>query len=70
MQSALAELEKRLIEAALETCRGHQRKAAEHLGLSYHQMRGLLRKYGYGRDAAAGETNSSGSGNGTLTETE
>jgi psp operon transcriptional activator len=66
----IAELEKRPIETALETCRGHQRKAAEHLGLSYHQMRGLLRKYGYGRDAAAGETNSSGSGNGALTEAE
>ncbi|HEV7691954.1 MAG TPA: phage shock protein operon transcriptional activator [Hyphomonadaceae bacterium] len=45
-------LEKKLIEAALEHCRGHQKKAAEHLGLSYHQMRGLLRKYGYGRDGA------------------
>jgi psp operon transcriptional activator len=45
-------LEKQLIAAALDHCRGHQRKAAERLGLSYHQMRGLLRKYGYGRDAA------------------
>src|SRR5262249_45665537 len=44
-------LEKKLIEAALEFCRGHQRKAADHLGLSYHQMRGLLRKTGYGREA-------------------
>jgi psp operon transcriptional activator len=50
--AAVAELEKRLIETALATCRGHQRKAADHLGLSYHQMRGLLRKYGYGRGAA------------------
>ena len=48
----VAELEKKLIEAALETCRGHQKKAAEHLGLSYHQMRGLLRKYGIGREGA------------------
>ena len=48
--AVIAELEKKLIETALETCRGHQKKAAEHLGLSYHQMRGLLRKYGYGRD--------------------
>ena len=48
----VSELEKKLIEAALETCRGHQKKAAEHLGLSYHQMRGLLRKYGYGREGA------------------
>jgi psp operon transcriptional activator len=64
----VAELEKRLIETALEVCGNHQKKAAEHLGLSYHQMRGLLRKYGYGREGA--ETNSSGSGNGTPTAKE
>ncbi|HVY89036.1 MAG TPA: phage shock protein operon transcriptional activator [Hyphomonadaceae bacterium] len=58
---AVSALEKRLIEQALATCRGHQKKAADHLGLSYHQMRGLLRKYGYGKDAAeAEETKSSG----------
>jgi psp operon transcriptional activator len=61
----VAELEKRLIEAALEICGNHQKKAAEHLGLSYHQMRGLLRKYGYGREGT--ETNSSGSGNEAIT---
>jgi psp operon transcriptional activator len=54
--AVVADFEKRLIEAALETCRGHQKKAAEHLGLSYHQMRGLLRKYGYGRDNAGSDT--------------
>jgi psp operon transcriptional activator len=56
-------LEKKLIESALAHCRGHQKKAAERLGLSYHQMRGLLRKYGYGRegaeDAAEGPAKSS-----------
>jgi len=46
-QSAVAELEKRLLEEALGAANGHQGKAAEALGLSYHQMRGLLRKYGY-----------------------
>lgn len=35
----------RLIEAALREMKGHQGKAAEHLGLSYHQFRGLLRKH-------------------------
>ncbi|MEQ1610875.1 MAG: phage shock protein operon transcriptional activator [Hyphomonadaceae bacterium] len=70
LNAAVADLEKRLIEAALEACRGHQRKAADHLGLSYHQMRGLLRKYGYGRDGAGGETNSSGPGNEPLTQNE
>jgi len=48
-------LEKKLIENALAYCRGHQRKAAERLGLSYHQMRGLLRKYGFGREGGAEE---------------
>jgi psp operon transcriptional activator len=57
--SVVAELEKKLIGAALETCRGHQKKAAEYLGLSYHQMRGLLRKYGYGREGAASQTENS-----------
>mgnify|MGYP003809893617 CR=1 FL=1 len=57
LNALVSELEKRLIDAALEACRGHQRKAADHLGLSYHQMRGLLRKYGYGRDPAQAEGN-------------
>ena len=70
LNALVSELEKRMIDAALEACRGHQRKAADHLGLSYHQMRGLLRKYGYGRDAAGGDANSSGAGNGALTEAE
>jgi psp operon transcriptional activator len=48
-------LEKKLIEGALAYCRGHQKKAAERLGLSYHQMRGLLRKYGYGREPGTDE---------------
>jgi psp operon transcriptional activator len=56
----VADLEKRLIQTALEACRGHQKKAAEHLGLSYHQMRGLLRKYGYGREGALGADNGKG----------
>jgi psp operon transcriptional activator len=57
-ESAVRELELRLLEQALAACNGHQRKAADALGLSYHQMRGLLRKYGYGRNgatSAAGE---------------
>ncbi len=50
-EEAVAALEKQLLEAALAAEKGHQRKAADRLGLSYHQMRGLLRKYGYGRGA-------------------
>ncbi len=52
-QTAVAALEKRLLEEALTKANGHQGKAAEALGLSYHQMRGLLRKYGYSGKADA-----------------
>ncbi|MCB1589909.1 MAG: phage shock protein operon transcriptional activator [Xanthomonadales bacterium] len=38
------------IESALEACRHNQRKAAEKLGLTYHQLRGYLRKYQIGKD--------------------
>jgi psp operon transcriptional activator len=48
--ASVAAHEKALIETALAAANGHQKKAAEHLGLSYHQLRGLLRKYGYGKD--------------------
>ena len=34
-----------LIEAALEAAQFRQTAAAEMLGLSYHQLRGLLKKY-------------------------
>ena len=37
--------EVRLIEAALKESRGHQGNAADLLGLTYHQFRGLLRKH-------------------------
>ncbi|WP_084421055.1 phage shock protein operon transcriptional activator [Henriciella litoralis] len=38
-----------LIDAALAAHDGHQGKAAETLGLTYHQLRGLLRKHDYGK---------------------
>jgi psp operon transcriptional activator len=38
--------ERRLLCAALEQTRFNQRKAATLLGLTYHQFRGLYRKYG------------------------
>ncbi|SMF29068.1 sigma 54-interacting transcriptional regulator [Pseudobacteriovorax antillogorgiicola] len=41
------DFERGLIETALTSCHGSQKLAAEHLKLSYHQFRGLLRKYGY-----------------------
>jgi psp operon transcriptional activator len=39
------ENEKYVIEKALKTAKYHQRQAAELLGLTYHQLRGMLRKY-------------------------
>ena len=35
-----------LVNEALTYAKNHQGKAAKHLGLSYHQFRGLLRKHG------------------------
>lgn len=43
--------ETRLIDAALAETGGHQGKTAKALGLSYDQLRGLLRKHNYGRGA-------------------
>lgn len=40
-----------LIDAALAETHGHQGKAADSLGLTYHQFRGLLRKHDYGKRA-------------------
>ena len=34
-----------LISRALAECRYNQKKTAEHLGMTYHQLRGYLRKY-------------------------
>jgi psp operon transcriptional activator len=41
----IQELEISLLREALETCRFNQKKTAEHLGMTYHQLRGYLRKY-------------------------
>jgi psp operon transcriptional activator len=45
---AVSEFETRLLQQALEAAQYNQRKAAQRLGLTYHQFRGLYRKY---RDA-------------------
>jgi psp operon transcriptional activator len=34
-----------LLQAALKKCRFNQKKTAEYLGMTYHQLRGYLRKY-------------------------
>ncbi len=43
----IAAFEKDLIKEAMLINKNHQGKAAKYLGLSYHQFRGLLRKYGF-----------------------
>ncbi len=45
-RAAVAEVEKRLLAEALEANRHNQRAAAEHLGLTYHQLRHQLKKHG------------------------
>ena len=44
-EDAVGAHEKRLLRAALADARYNQRRAAERLALTYHQFRGLLRKY-------------------------
>ena len=41
----MQEREIELLTSALEQCRFNQKKTAEFLGLTYHQLRGYLRKY-------------------------
>ena len=41
----IQEYEIDLIRRALEECRYNQKKTAEYLGMTYHQLRGYLRKY-------------------------
>ncbi|MEH6488639.1 phage shock protein operon transcriptional activator [Hyphomonas oceanitis] len=47
----IAQVELRLIDEAMAGAQGHQGRAAEALGLTYHQFRGLLKKHGYGKKA-------------------
>ncbi len=39
------DMEMQLLRDALERCRFNQKKTAEYLGMTYHQLRGYLRKY-------------------------
>ncbi|MEZ5997174.1 MAG: helix-turn-helix domain-containing protein [Hyphomonas sp.] len=45
----IAAFEMRLIDEALAVAQGHQGRAADALGLTYHQFRGLLKKHDYGK---------------------
>lgn len=42
----ISDSEVELLKAALEACRFNQKKTADYLGMTYHQLRGYLRKYG------------------------
>jgi psp operon transcriptional activator len=44
-KETVKEFEVEILRNALELSKFNQRKAAEHLGLTYHQLRGYLRKY-------------------------
>ena len=44
-KNAIQNEEIRRIKNAMEQCRFNQKKAAEFLGMTYHQLRGYLRKY-------------------------
>ena len=45
LPAAIRALETRRLRAALTACKYNQRRAAESLGITYHQFRGLYRKY-------------------------
>lgn len=46
MKSHLQQQELALVKAAYARCQFNQRKTADFLGLTYHQLRGYVRKYG------------------------
>ena len=48
LKQAVRQMEMDLVNAALARARYNQRKAAELVGLTYHQFRGYLRKYDLG----------------------
>lgn len=55
LKARVDETEKDLLAAGLEKARFNQRVAAELLGLSYHQLRGKIRKHRLDRRAAPGD---------------
>ncbi len=55
MKNWQLEQEKVLSEAALQQGRFNQRKAAQLLGLTYHQLRGMLKKHALLQNGEADE---------------
>lgn len=58
--SQVAAFEMQLIDEALSLSEGHQGKAADFLGLTYHQFRGLLKKHDYGKNPGKAESQGEG----------
>lgn len=48
-EAAVSAYEMQILDDALAAHEGHQGKTADALGLTYHQLRGLLKKHGYGK---------------------
>ena len=46
LKDEVAAFEKQILSNAMAACRHNQKTAAPHLGLSYHQLRNALKKYG------------------------
>ena len=46
LKQAVRDFETERVQAAMDRARHNQRKAAELLGLTYHQFRGYLKKHG------------------------
>jgi psp operon transcriptional activator len=55
LDKKIADLETALLRQALVDCRYNQRRAASHLGLTYDQLRGKIKKYGMAVVAAGKE---------------
>lgn len=53
-EDAIRLFEMQMIDAALARAAGHQGRAAQSLGLTYHQLRGLLKKHGYAKRPGEG----------------
>lgn len=56
LKTRVEETEKELLQAGLERARFNQKVAANLLGLSYHQLRGKLKKHGLDRRVAGGNS--------------
>ena len=55
LSAAVARVEIDMLRRALADCRHHQRRAAERLGLTYHQFRGLYRKHAQALAGGSGD---------------